>query len=70
MRTLIVAVSATAIALVAGCSSNDPGPTNESADRPSGTSTSSAPLTTAEQKQAPVSAFAQVVGDLRIDRYG
>ena len=63
MRSLIVAASVAAAALAAGCSSSAPGSPNESANRPSSALTSSAPLTTVAQKQAPVSAFAQVVAE-------
>jgi hypothetical protein len=57
MHTLIVTVTAAAVALVTGCASNTP--------TPSSTATGSAPPTTVEQKQAPISAFAQAVAEFR-----
>jgi hypothetical protein len=63
MRTLIVAVSAVAVALAAGCSSGEPAPANESANQSSSNSARPAPVSTVPPKLAPVSAFAQVVAE-------
>ncbi len=63
MRTLIFVVSAATAALAAGCSSHEPTPADESANRSSSNSVHPAPVSTVPPKQAPVSAFAQVVAE-------
>lgn len=63
MRTLVVAVSAVAAALTAGCSSGEPTSANEVANRLSSNSARPVPVSTVPPKQAPVSAFAQVVAE-------